>query len=252
MPEKPPSWRQYDAPGDEPGEKIRPENPEPTNKPDTPPSIGDAPFVPYGDPHASSSSSVPPLIAASAAVGRSVGLIVGIVGGVAGVAVAAGVGIFFLADGDGVDLGSGGGRDMHSQEALDELIADLRDEHGSSEVFDATFYPDRAYVDLHVEGGNGQRYESYSWDGNLGDWGGNSTDTGKTLDLTELDGSLFDGFCDVARTLVEDPGDCYISVDPDDMGGNGGLYSAYVSNDYSEGGYVQFDREGDEVHRTTW
>ncbi|NYJ00002.1 hypothetical protein HNR19_000700 [Nocardioides thalensis] len=250
MSEKPPSWRQYDVPGDEPGEKIRPDTPEAKTKPDTPPSIGEAPFVPYGDPHASSSSSVPPLIAASAAAGRSVGMLVGIVGGVAGVAVAAGVGIFFLADGDGVSFGGGGGRDMHSQEALDELVADLREEHGTSEVFDATFYPDRAYVDLHVDGGSGQRYESYSWDGSLADWGGNSTDSGKTIDLTELDGSLFDGFCAKARKLVEDPGDCYIIVDPDTP--TGGLYDAHVNNEYSEGGYISFDLEGNEVSRNKW
>lgn len=250
MPEKPPSWRQYDAPGDEPGEKIQPEDPAPTSGSEPPPpTVGNAPFVPYGDPHASSMSSVAPLIAASAAAGRGVGMIVGVVGGIAGVAVAAGVGIFFLAGGDGLDLGSGGGRDMHSQEALDELIADLRESHGTSEVFDATFYPDRAYVDLHVDGGNGQRYESYSWDGNLADWGGQSTDSGKAFDLTELDASLFDGFCAEARKLVDSPDECYIIVDPD-MGE--GWYDVHVNNEYSEGGYIEYDLDGKEISRNTW
>lgn len=257
MPEKPPSWRQYDAPGDEPGEKIRPENPEPKSKPPPPPSAEDTSFVPYGDPHHSSKSSVPALGAAAAfGAGRAVGAVVGVVAGIAGVAVAVGAGIFFIAGGvDGDIIGSAGSPDMHSQEALDELVADLRDEHGTSEVFGATFYPDRAYVELHVDGGSGQRYDSYSWDGDLEQWGSSGTDDAPTFDIADLDGDMLDDFCDKARTLVEDPGDCYIIVeapDPASPIGDTGWYDAHVSNDYSEGGYISFDLEGNEVSRNTW
>lgn len=252
MSEKPPSWRRYDVPGDEPGEKIRPENPDPETKP-APPSIGEAPFVPYGDPHASSSSSVPPLIAASAAAGRGVGLIVGIVGGVAGLAVAGGVGLFFLADGDGGGLGGGGRPDMHSQAGIDELIADLKDDGAGTALYDLTLYPDYAVAYVAVPGGRGDRYQGYYYDGSLDDDWSNGTNTESTFELSEIDGSLLGGFCEKAEKLVENPGDCYVIVDrPEEGDTDGGWYSAYVSNDFSEGGYIEFDLEGNEVNRTTW
>lgn len=257
MSEKPPSWRPYDAPGDDPGQRIEPENPLPGEEPAGPPSVGAAPFPVYGD--ASSRSPVPPVPQSR---GRSAGHVALVAGGVASTAVAIGIAMFVLTDSslDPDIAGIGGdavaGRpDMHSQEALDDLVRELRDEHGSSKVFEATFYPDRAYVELHVPGGSGQRYDSYSWDGSLDEWGSSGTDDGATFDLRDLDGDRFDDFCDVARTLVEDPGDCYIIVsapDPNAPPQLDGWYRAHVSNDYSEGGYVLFDRDGEEVTRTTW
>jgi hypothetical protein len=247
MPDQPPSWRQYDAPGDEPGDVPLPE-PAPDQ-----PTVGDTPFVPYGRPQDGSASSAPPATPpAPATTGRRAGRGV-VLGAVAAVAVG-GAALFFVAGGgDGIGIDGPGSPDMHSQEALDDLIAEVRDEHGTSEVYDANFYPDRAYVDVHVPGGNGHRYDSYSWDGgDLEEWSSSGSDEGATIDLAELDGTEFDGFCDQVKKLVEEPGDCYIIVDPDDAAGDGGLYSAYASNDYSEGAYIRFDRAGAEVFRSTW
>ena len=179
-----------------------------------------------------------------------------VVGVVASVVVGGGALLFALGGGDAEIIGidaRGGSRDVHSQEALDELVAQVRAEHGTSEAYDATFYPDRAYVDLHVAGGNGHRYDSYTWDGgDLEEWSSSGFDEGRTFDLADLDASRFDGFCDQVKRLVEDPGDCYIIVDPDDVAGAGGLYSAYITNEYSEGGYIRFNEVGKEVFRTTW
>lgn len=252
MPEQPPSWRRYDAPGDDPDDVPQPEH----TVPGAPPSVGDAPFVPYGSPQHGSASSVPPLVSSSGRSGPALGAVV--VAGFVAVVALGGAVMLFAVSGDGDGNGVAGALDadapdMHSQEGLDELIAELEDDAGTTEVYSLTLYPGYAVVNVYAEGGNGNRYDGYYFDGSLDDWGPSSTSTDPIFDLKDLDASMFDRFCAKAEKLIEDHKDCYITVaapgpeDPD-----AGWYSAYISNDYGEGGYIKFDLEGKEVFRTVW
>lgn len=239
MPEEPPKWREYDAPGDEPGEKIQPEPPE-LGKPLTLYPPGMKPPPRQGGTWSGPKTSK---------LGTSIGLTIA---AVAGVIVIGAVALVVFAVSGGSD-GLGSSPDMHTQAALDDLIDDLREEKGTSEVFRATFYPDRAYVDVHVEGGSGHRYDSMTWDGGLSEWGSSgSWDNYRLFDLADIDAADFKDFCAQVKAEVEDAGDCYIIVEAPTDGSDKGWYSAYTSNDYSEGGYIEFDRAGNEVNRSTW
>lgn len=247
-----PQWQDYEPPGQQPGDAPKPETPDPVAQ-------VPAPYVPYGDvPGPTHTVPGSTFSGGSVVVGR-VGSRLGMVGAIVGVAAAVvGVGVAIFAASGGIGdavNGIGAGRpDMHSQDGIDELIGDLEDYGASTDAYDLTLYPDYAVVQVAVPGGNGQRYDGFYFDGSLdSDWGSGSNSTPeKTFNLDQIDGSLLAGFCDQAENLIENPGTCYISIDPSETQGDKAFYAAYVSNDYSEGGYISFDIKGKEVGRTTW
>lgn len=223
--EQPPHWQQYGAPGDAP----RPEVPQP-----------DVPGPTHTVPGRSVSTS-----SRSVRIG-SRGAMVGVVLGLGGAVVGVGVAVFAAVGGTG---GIGHKPDMHSQSGIDELVSKLRDDGAGTKAYDLTLYPDYAVADIAVPGGSGQRYQGYYFDGSLDDdWtSGSNTSPEKTFDIAEIDGSLLDGFCDDVTAMVEDAGVCYISVDPSET--DDSFYSAYTSNDYNEGGYISYDRDGNVTYR---
>lgn len=128
------------------------------------------------------------------------------------------------------------------------MLDDLREETGGTVVFEATLYP--KYGILYVPKGADDSTDIYRWDGGLSEWSKGTSDY-QRFDLSDLDSSKFAAMCNEARSLVEDPNDCYLIIrKPPD--GDSGWISAYATNDYSKGGYIEFQPDGTEVGRTTW
>lgn len=156
-----------------------------------------------------------------------------------------------VAAGPGVTL-TGGGRPQ-TADGFADLVADIGAEFGTTQVFEAVIYPEYAVVDvpLNPANPNDERELSFYWDGTLSESSRGTSDYAP-LDLAEIDGGLFEGLCDEARGLVEDPGVCYLIVRRPRPASDEGWLWAYVSNEFRQGGYINFDREGNEVRRTTW
>lgn len=245
MPEEPPKWREYDAPGDEPGEKIQPEPPE-LDKPLTLYPPGMAPPVQQPGAWAGPRTSK---------VGMGIGLSIAAVA-VLIVVGAAGLVVFAVSGGSdsagGIDM-PGGRPDMHSQAGLDELADELRDAYGTTDLYSLTLYPDYAVGKVAIEGGRGDRYEGFYFDGGVDkDWGGKGTSDVEPFALSEVDGSQLPEMCAAAKDQVEDPGECYFILDEDFGVADATFYRVYATNEFGEGGYIQYDRKGKEVNRTTW
>lgn len=129
-----------------------------------------------------------------------------------------------------------------------EMVDELDEDTGGTEVFSAVIYPEYAVLDVPV--GDDDRYVGYRWDGSLAEWTKGTSDD-RRFDLADLDPSGFEDMCEQARGLVDDPGDCYLSIGRDEDDAEPSI-SAYVSNEFSQGGYIEFDLDGDEVARHTW
>lgn len=131
-----------------------------------------------------------------------------------------------------------------------EMVDELGEEIGGTEVFSAVIYPEYAVLDVPV--GDDDRYVGYRWDGSLSETTKSTSDDVR-FDLADIDPSGFADMCEEANGLVDDPSDCYLIIgrpDPDDN--EQGWISAYVSNEFSQGGYIEYDLDGTEVARHTW
>lgn len=138
-------------------------------------------------------------------------------------------------------------------EGFAEMVEELDQETGGTEVFSAVIYPGYAVVDVPVASDRGDdRYVGYRWDGSFTETNKSTTDDAR-FDLADIDASGFLDMCDEASDLVEDPGDCYLIIrKPDVDDADQGWISAYVSNEFSQGGYVEYDLDGNEVNRSEW
>lgn len=243
MPPDQPTWRPYDVPGDEPGERIQPDGvPLAKKKP------SEQKKQPQQQPR---KQQLPPDVAAGASVGLGVsGLVIALI--TTGIIVACGIGLFAL-----VGSGAVGNPDMHSQEGVDELIEALEEDAGTTEIYGMTLYPDyAASVYAKVEGGDGLRYKPFYFDGGgLDDWGSPSTETegSRTIDLRDIDASMFSDFCDEVAGMFdegEDLSECYIIVEPPSVDDTDDSYfGVHVSTEFSESRYIYYDLDGDEVSR---
>lgn len=247
--ESSPAWREYDPPDARSGEVVSEPDPTPSMSaggPPPPPSGGSAPYVPYGAPQVPSfSSSSSGLHAGS----RVFGIIIAIV--VLTTVLGAGVAIFIVArSGIGDSIGDAVGTpDMHSQSGLDDLIEAVEEEKGSTEVFSVALYAHYAIVRVPAEEGS-QREDSFYFDGSLDDWT-KSQSTSKTFDLEDINGDALDNLCEEARSLVEDPRDCYINISGSYIPGSNDppTMTAYVSNEYGESASVVADLEGEIIEQ---
>jgi hypothetical protein len=231
----PPTWREYDVA--DPAQRIsEPEEPA-DHQAQAPRAAPGRPEPRAYQPYPAAGAQRRPR------PGPRVGLAVGV--GVAAL-MAGGAAAIFAAAGGGDGFGPIS-PDVHSQEGIDALAEDLRDETGSSLVFDANLYPGYAVVNVPAKEGT-TRADGYYWDGGLDDWTKGNSDK-EAFDLAEIDGSLLDDMCATVEALVEAPDDCYILVSKPAPGSAGAWFSAYVSNDYSETAWVGFALEGDEVER---
>ena len=68
-----------------------------------------------------------------------------------------------------------------------------------------------------------------------------------------VDAAQFAGMCAEVSTLIDEPGDCYLIIEkPDDTFPDRAeaWISAYVSNEFSQSKYINYDLEGNEVDRS--
>lgn len=144
-----------------------------------------------------------------------------------------------------------GNDDPQTVDGFRNLLEDLKDKSGSTEVFEAVIYPGYARVGIPYEPGD-DREISYRWDGSFGTEIKGTSDE-EPFDLADIDPSLFAGMCSTVSTLIDDPGDCYLIIrQPDDTFPERAeaWISAYVSNDFSQSAWIAYDLEGNEVDRT--
>ncbi|TNM39713.1 hypothetical protein FHP29_12670 [Nocardioides albidus] len=136
-------------------------------------------------------------------------------------------------------------------EGFAAMLVDLREETGGTQVFEAVLYPGYGILDVPVSPGDVKQI-SYRWDGGLDEWTKGTSDD-EAFDLADVSGEVLDGLCAHTRDLVDDPGDCYLIISkPDATDPKAGWISAYTSNEFSQGGYIEYDLEGNEVERHTW
>ena len=239
----------------EPGEPVSTWVPEP-------PPVDDQPYVPYGSPQETSSSGVSSgastafVVATGAVVaGRAISRVIGtvIAVGVALVVAVVGVGVSGGIDNlfSGIDDVAGGldGAEVQTADGFADMLADLEERNGDTNVFEATLYPDYGIVYVPAAGG-GNRYDSLIYRGSFSSFSKGTTDD-ELFDLSEIDPSVFPGLCQTVKGLIDEAGDCYIIVRRPGTAENGAWLSVYTSNDYFETAYLTAKLDGTEVSRYT-
>lgn len=137
---------------------------------------------------------------------------------------------------------------LHTVSGFDDLRTAIRQETGSTEVFEATIYPEYASLGVPAEP-TGQRALSYFYNGELAD-PGKGRSSYERFDLTQIDPQVMIRLVQKAKRLVEDPTSWYVIIrKPGPPFDNGGWFSAYASNEFSESGYLQATLDGTIVHR---
>jgi len=137
-----------------------------------------------------------------------------------------------------------------TEDGVADLVAALEEETGSTEVFSATIYPTYAVVRVPADR-TSQREVGYYWDGHdFEPWGSKGTSTNARIDLAEIDAALLPPLVRKARAQVDDPNTWYVIINRDST--DDGWISAYASNEFSEGGYIEVDKDGKEIRRVGW
>lgn len=135
------------------------------------------------------------------------------------------------------------------------LLEALEEETGSTIVVEAVIYPKYAVVTVPYKPDKpgDERVVRYYWNGDELDESTKSTAGEEPFDLAQVSGDVLSGLCVHTRDLVEDPGDCYLIVrKPGAEDTTQSWISAYTSNEFSQGGYIQYDLAGTELKRATW
>lgn len=231
----PPDWKQYrpdPTPEDESGREVRPYVP-----PAEPPRV-----------RTLEERTVRRTGGSPALVGTAV---VVAVGGIA-------AGIFALSGGDDAPSGGGPGSgaeagkpDVQSVDGFADLVSALKEKTGSSTVFEAVLYPEYASIEAPFKPGD-VREVRYYWNGELDETSRSNTDD-VPFDLATLDASRFAAMCARAKALVEDPETCYLIIKrPEADDPTPAWVSAYSSNEFQQGGYIEFALDGTEVSRNSW
>ncbi len=136
-------------------------------------------------------------------------------------------------------------------DGINDLVAAVKEETGSTMVFGATIYPGYASVAVPADGSS-KREIGYRWDGrDLEATGSKGQSSNRRLDLAQIDAAVVPRLVAKAKAQVEDPNTWYLIVGRDSFDGRGWM-AAYANNEFSEGGYILADRNGRELRRTTW
>jgi hypothetical protein len=138
--------------------------------------------------------------------------------------------------------------DVHSVAGFGEMLDALREETGSTTVFDAVLYPGYAVLRVPADK-TSKREHSLYWDGDLRQTG-QGTSRYARFDLSSIKPRavmrLLDG---PARQLVEDPTTIYAVIRaPLDADDRAWIY-ANATNDYQESGYLSADKNGKVLKR---
>ena len=236
-PDPPKEWRVYEG-DDTP-------DPEPTTTPEPPVvQYGAPPPVPYGQPQ-----PAPITVRASSGATTKIILVVIAVAVLGGV-VAGGIAIFNAVGGvDGIT-----GVDPKKSEDFAKMVDAVEKKSGSSEVFSVGLYDGYAVIYVPVKT-TGDSAIAYDWRGGDDlDVFTKTTSSDQRFSLDEIDPDVITGMCDPVLQLADGatPGDCYISIrKPDPAYGNGIWFSAGASDEYGHYFSVMYDKNGQEVSRTT-
>lgn len=251
------TWSTYTPPGSNPAPDAHQAPPPPT-------SIGPT-HVPYGSkqdytgtyPPAPGSGSVSvssDLLTSTSKVGKTGCGIVGIFGMVIFIPVVIGLifafralsgGFDSLDDGIGNPFDGGEKPDMTTAESFDGLLDALREETGSTTVFDASLYGEYAVLWVPADK-TSKRYYSYYYDGELRKTSQGSTDYAR-FDLSTIDASVIPKLFAKAQTLVENPTSTYVLISSPQEHDQGAWFSVYASNDFQESAYFTADKAGQVV-----
>ena len=191
--------------------------------------------------------SATPTLRQTSGVGKAVLVLLGVV--VLGVVGITGVVIASLAGDDGGPFGKSKVQVL-TEDGVEDLVAALEEETGSTEVFSATIYPTYAVLRVPADR-TSQREVGYYWDGHdFEPWGSKGTSSNARIDLAEIDAAILPPLVREARAQVDDPNTWYVIIDRDSS--DDGWISAYASNEFSEGGYIEVDKDGKEIRRVGW
>ncbi len=142
--------------------------------------------------------------------------------------------------------------DVLSVSGYDDLVAAVRQETGSTEVFEVVVYPEYAVIEVPVDGRSG-RERSLFWNGELRENGPKGTTDADRFDLDDIDPAVMDRLAKRARTLVDGTiASNYVIIHAPGPTDEGAWFFAYANNEFSEGGYLAADRQGTIVRRVTY
>jgi hypothetical protein len=237
-PDPPNNWRVY--------EEDSTPDPEPPSEPPSvpygaPPST---PHVPYGAAGQTSYNPVFVTTRSSSAAPKIIILVIALVvlGGVAAAAVA----IFAAVDGG---IGGIGGVNPKDPEDFAQMVEELEEERGSTEVWEVGLYDGYAIVYVPVDSSS-TKYDALRWDGGgFEDWT-KGTSTYTRFDLAELDPEVLDGMCDPVLDQADGatPSDCYVFIrKPGPPFGGNAWFSAGASDEYGQYFNVEYDKFGVEI-----
>ena len=137
---------------------------------------------------------------------------------------------------------------LHTQDGFAELLTDLEEKTGRTEVFRVVLYPDYASLDVPAEA-RGKRSVSYYYDGSFRENTKSTTDQGR-LDLRDVDITVALALLEQMRSLVDEPTSSYLIIEGPGMFDQVPTISAYATNEFGEGGYIAADLTGKEIRRS--
>ncbi len=217
--------------------------------PTTPPVSEPDPMPPstvqYGEPLTGSAGTAytPPTVKRSGAGGKLVLILVLCV--MAGVAIPIFFGIRSLIDSvDDLPGISGGGADVYSDEGFEEMVEEVEDRTGSTEVWEISMFDDYAVIYVPTQA-TGKRYIAYRYDGALSEFtkGTRSTDE-QRFDLDDVDPAVLRKLRADAEALVENPNSSFVVVRPPFLGEGPTQVTAHASNEFGESGYLDATLKG--------
>jgi len=234
-PDPPESWRVYE--GDSTPDPEPPAEPPPV-------PYGDTPIVPYGG--AGQGYSAPVVVRSGSAAPKLIILIVAIL--VLSGGVAAAIAIFAAVDSG---IGGIGGIDAKNPDDFEEMVDDVEEKTGSTEVYWVGLYD--GYIIVDVPYGSDQsdtREISYRWDGSLTE-STKGTSTDQRFDLEDIDSQVIAGICDPLLELAEGAtaGDCYVFIAHPYEGSNV-WFRTSASDEFGRSYSIEYDKDGVEVNRS--
>jgi hypothetical protein len=136
--------------------------------------------------------------------------------------------------------------DMSTAAGFEQMLDALREETGSTTVFEAGLYDGYAVVYAPADKSS-KRYYLYYYDGEIRQTSQGSSDNTR-FDLSTIDANVVVKLLKKAETgLVEDPTSAYLSIRAPKEYDNGAWFHVYASNDFMESGYFTADKNGKTV-----
>ena len=144
------------------------------------------------------------------------------------------------------------GVNVHTIDGFNDFVAAVKQETGSTTVFDAVIYPRYAVTSI-PESPTGKRYTSWYWDGHsLTQNDFKNTTNDPRIDLATVDPSVMITLLEDVRGRIEEPTSWYVSIDSIAATGSGTQLAVYASNEYGEGAYVLADLEGNITYESSY